>query len=57
MEIVEIQEKIRKEEYEISFHAEKERYVEGITIHDLEMAIYNVRYWKIILMTHEGQVV
>ncbi len=41
MEIREIQEKIRKEEYEISFHAEKERYAENITISDLEAAIYN----------------
>lgn len=41
MRIEEIQEKIRNEEYEISFHAEKERYSEDITIHDLETAIYN----------------
>jgi hypothetical protein len=41
MEIGEIQEKIRKEEFEISFHAEKERYAEDITISDLEAAIYN----------------
>jgi hypothetical protein len=41
MGIGEIQEKVRKEEYEISFHAEKERYAEDITIHDLETAIYN----------------
>ncbi len=41
MEIREIQEKIRKEEFEISFHAEKERYAEDITISDLEAAIYN----------------
>ncbi|MDP2765955.1 MAG: DUF4258 domain-containing protein [Candidatus Methanoperedens sp.] len=39
MEIEEIKEKIRREEYEISFHAEKERYAEGITISDLEKAI------------------
>ncbi len=36
-----IQEKVRREEYEISFHAEKERYAEDITIHDLETTIYN----------------
>lgn len=41
MEIGEIQEKIKSEEYEISFHAEKERYAEGITINDLETAIFN----------------
>jgi len=41
MEIKDIQEKIRKEEYEISFHAEKERYAEDITINDIETAIYN----------------
>ena len=41
MEIGEIEEKIRKEEFEISFHAEKERYAEDITISDLEAAIYN----------------
>ena len=41
MEIGEIQERIRREEYEISFHAEKERYAEDITIHDLETAVYN----------------
>ncbi len=39
MEIEEIKEKIRREEYEISFHAEKERYAEDITISDLEKAI------------------
>ena len=41
MEIREIQEKVRKGEYEISFHAEKERYAEDITIPDLETAILN----------------
>lgn len=41
MEIKEIQEKVKREEYEISFHAEKERYAEDITISDLETAIYN----------------
>jgi len=41
MEIGEIQKKVRREEYEISFHAEKERYAENITIHDVETAIYN----------------
>lgn len=41
MEIRDVQEKMRGDEYEISFHAEKERYAEGITISDLEAAIYN----------------
>jgi len=41
VEIKEIQEKVKKEEYEISFHAEKERYAEDIIIPDLETAIYN----------------
>jgi hypothetical protein len=41
MEIEEIKEKIMREEYEISFHAEKERYAEDITIFDLETAISN----------------
>jgi len=41
MEIAKIQEKVRREEYEISLHAEKERYAEGITISNLETAIYN----------------
>jgi len=41
MEIREIQDKVRKEEYEISLHAEKERYAEDVSINDLESAIYN----------------
>jgi hypothetical protein len=41
VKIEEIREKIRREEYEISFHAEKERYTEDITIDDLENAIRN----------------
>ncbi len=41
MKIEEIKEKIRANEYEISFHAEKERYAEDITIFDLETAISN----------------
>ncbi len=41
MEIREIQSKVRSGKYEISFHAEKERYAESITISDLESAIYN----------------
>jgi hypothetical protein len=41
MNIKEIQERIKREEYEISFHAEKERYAEDITIADLEKAIEN----------------
>lgn len=39
MEIEEIREKIKYDKYEISFHAEKERYAEDITISDLEKAI------------------
>lgn len=34
MEIGEIQGKVRKEEYEISFHAEKERYYDGEILED-----------------------
>jgi len=41
MEIEEIREKIRHDKYEISFHAEKERYAEDMTISDLETAISN----------------
>jgi len=41
MEIREIQYKVRKEKYEISFHAEKERYAEDISINDLEAAVYS----------------
>lgn len=41
MEIEEIKEKIRLNKYEISFHGEKERYAEDITLSDLETAISN----------------
>ncbi len=41
MEIGESQKKVAREEYEISFHTEKERYAEDITISDFETAIYN----------------
>lgn len=41
MEFEEIQDRIRRKEYEISLHAEKERYAEGITIHDLQEAVSN----------------
>lgn len=41
MEIAEIKDKIRTNKYEISFHAEKERYAEEITTSDLKMAISN----------------
>ena len=41
MEIEKIKEKIRHNEYEISFHAEKERYAEDISINDLETAVYS----------------
>ena len=40
MEIEEIKEKIRHDKYEISFHAEKERYAEDVTISDLKTTIY-----------------
>ncbi len=40
MEIEEIKEKIQHDMYEISFHAEKERYDEDITISDLEAVIF-----------------
>src|SRR4030066_2557218 len=41
MDIIEIREKIKRGEYEISFHAEKERYAEDITLNDIETAIFN----------------
>ena len=41
MDIKKIQTKIKSGEYEISYHAEKERYAEDIDIHDLETAILN----------------
>ena len=41
MEIREVREKVERNEYEISFHAEKERYAENIIISDLENAICN----------------
>jgi len=40
VKIEEIREKIGKEEYEISLHAEKERYAEDRTIADLENAVH-----------------
>ncbi|GAF70927.1 unnamed protein product [marine sediment metagenome] len=39
MEIAKIREKVGQDEYEISLHAEKERYSEDIMISDLENAI------------------
>jgi len=41
MDIEEIRRKIKYDEYEVSIHAEKERYAEDVTIHDLETAIFN----------------
>jgi len=41
MDIKEIREKVEREEYEVSFHAEKERYSEDITLSELESAIFN----------------
>lgn len=41
MSIEEIKERINQDNYEISYHAEKERYAEDISISDLETAISN----------------
>ena len=41
MDIGQIKEKIDLGEYEISYHAEKERYAEDITLTDIETAISN----------------
>lgn len=41
LEIKETKKKFKSDEYEISFHAEKERYAEDIAISDLENAIEN----------------
>ncbi|MEQ8172903.1 MAG: DUF4258 domain-containing protein [Candidatus Eremiobacterota bacterium] len=41
MNLSDIKEKIKSNEYEISFHAEKERYADNIEIIDLETAISN----------------
>jgi len=41
MHISEIKQKVRDEHYEISLHAEKERYAEDISILDLENALLN----------------
>lgn len=41
MNIINIREKIRAQEYEISYHAEKERYAEDISMEDIETAISN----------------
>lgn len=41
MNIREIKEKIKLGQYEISYHAEKERYAEDITIPDIETVILN----------------
>ena len=41
MEIKAIREKVSRDQYEISLHAEKERYAEEVTISDLETAIFN----------------
>jgi hypothetical protein len=39
MEIRTVQEKVRQGDYEISYHAEKERYAEDISLADIEAAI------------------
>ncbi|MBI3798514.1 MAG: DUF4258 domain-containing protein, partial [Deltaproteobacteria bacterium] len=41
MEIRTIQEQVKQGEYEISFHAEKERYAEDISLSDIETTILN----------------
>ena len=41
MDIRKIREKVKHGEYEISYHAEKERYAEDITLTDIETAISN----------------
>ena len=41
MEIQTIQEQVRQGEYEISFHAEKERCAEDISLSDIETTILN----------------
>ncbi|MDZ7289337.1 MAG: hypothetical protein ONB44_07835 [candidate division KSB1 bacterium] len=40
MDIIEIREKIKRGECEVSWHAEKERYAEDISIPVIETAIY-----------------
>lgn len=41
MDLQLIQQKIKLEQYEISYHAEKERYEEDITLADIETAIHS----------------
>ncbi len=41
MEIGTIQEQVHQGDYEISYHAEKERYAEDISLIDIETAILN----------------
>lgn len=41
MNISEIREKVERGEYEISYHAEKERYAEDILIADMESAVFS----------------
>ncbi len=41
MDIVEIKEKVKNDEYEISFHGEKERYAEDIALKEIETAVDN----------------
>ncbi len=55
MEIEGIKEKIKRDEYEISSHAEKERYAEDITISDLETAISNGEILEEYLDDPRGQ--
>jgi len=41
MDIEDLKEKFRRGDYEISLHAEKERYDEDISLYDIEVAVAN----------------
>ena len=56
MDIIEIKDKVESDEYEISYHAEKERYAEDITILDIETAIYNGEILENYAADPRGQV-
>ncbi len=56
MNIDDIRHYILRDEYEISVHAEKERYAEDISISDIETAIASGDSWKIILLIPEEKV-
>ena len=40
MDIIGMREKIRRGEFEVSLHAEKERYAEDISLTDIEIAVF-----------------